>query len=168
MYCASFSKTLTPGYRVGWCVPGRYRNEIMAQMFSRNLSVSSIAQAVLAEFLGRKYLKPHIESLQKRFAENSRFLHDLVQNAFPASTRHHPPPGGFIHWLELPDHIDMNRLLNDALQQGCQISHNGIFFPDGKSTQAIRICFGRALTPDVIQALHALARCARNQPTPCP
>lgn len=163
IYCSSFSKTLTPGYRVGWCVPGRYRNEIMAQMFSRNISVPSIAQTVLAEFLGKNYLKPHIESLRKRFADNTRFLHELVQQSFPAGTRHHSPRGGFIHWIEFPDHIDMQRLVKDALQQGCQISLNGIFFADGKTTQAIRICLGRALTPEVVRALSTLARCAQAQ-----
>ena len=137
----------------------------MAQMFSRNLSVSSIAQAVLAEFLGKKYLKPHIESLQKRFAENSRFLHDLVQNAFPAGTRHHLPPGGFIHWIELPDGIDKHNLIANVADQGCNVSASSIFYPDGRLSQSIRICLGRLLTTEVIQALTTLARCAKTQQT---
>ncbi|NJM32728.1 MAG: PLP-dependent aminotransferase family protein, partial [Limnobacter sp.] len=55
LYCSSFTKTLAPGFRVGWCVPGKHKEAILAQMFGRNLSVSNLPQLVLAEFLKRGY-----------------------------------------------------------------------------------------------------------------
>lgn len=166
IHCASFSKTLTPGYRVGWCVPGRHRTAILAQMFSRNLSVSGLAQAVLTEFLARGYLPPHISTLRQRLADNTRFLQHLVENHFPAGTRYQPPPGGFIHWLQLPAGTHLPTLQESARQLGCPIGPSGIFYPDARPTTAIRLCLGRALTPDVARALRNLSDCAHHALTP--
>lgn len=162
LYCASFSKTVAPGYRVGWCLPGRYREAILAQLFARNLAVSSLAQQVLAEFIARGYLDDHCARLRTQFATTRDYLTAFVASHFPRGTRYLPPSGGFIHWLRLPEGTDMAALIALAQTRGCAIAGSGIFFADGRDTHALRLCLGRALTPEVIQGLHVLAQCAQQ------
>jgi DNA-binding transcriptional MocR family regulator len=68
LYCSSFSKVLTPGYRVGWCLPGRYRRQMMTDFLGRNLSISSLPQMVLSEFLRKDYYDRHIAKLREMFS----------------------------------------------------------------------------------------------------
>ncbi|RMO80044.1 aminotransferase-like domain-containing protein [Pseudomonas syringae group genomosp. 3] len=162
IYCSSFSKTIAPGYRVGWCVPGKYRDAILAQMFSRNLAVSSIAQHVLNEFIGRGYMEEHCSRLRSQLSSVTDCVEALVQTDFPAGTVYRPPQGGFIHWIELPAHTDMLLVEASASRQGCHVAGSSIFFPDGRASTALRVCLGTTLSPTVIQSLKRLAACAHQ------
>lgn len=161
IYCSSFSKTVAPGYRVGWCIAGKYRDAMLAQMFSRNLAVSSLAQHVLDTFIERGYLDTHCARLRTQLATLIGFVAAQVQAAFPAGTRYTPPSGGFIHWLELPEHTDMTRLAALAHARGCHIAGSAIFFADGQCATGLRLCLGRTLTPQVAHSLQVLGECAR-------
>ncbi|MDF9621135.1 PLP-dependent aminotransferase family protein, partial [Pseudomonas entomophila] len=160
IYCSSFSKTVAPGYRVGWCVAGRYRDAILAQMFSRNLAVSSLAQRVLDEFIGRGYMEEHCAKLRGRLAAQTEMMETLVASVFPAGTRYVAPQGGFIHWIELPEGTDMVALQHLAAERGCNVGAGGMFFADGESGTGMRVCLGRVVTPEVMQGLRVLAECA--------
>lgn len=160
IYCSSFSKTVAPGYRVGWCVPGKYRDALVAQMFSRNLSVSSIAQHVINEFIGRGYMAEHCVKLQSQLSSITTAVKALVQTDFPAGTVYVPPQGGFIHWIEFPGHTDMAALEKLVSERGCHVVGSNIFYPDGRATTGLRICLGTALSPGVIESLKTLSACA--------
>jgi DNA-binding transcriptional MocR family regulator len=162
IYCSSFSKTVAPGYRVGWCVAGRYRDAILAQLFSRNLAVSSLAQRVLDEFIGRGYMDEHCAKLRGRLAAQAEVMQALVRSAFPPGTRYAAPGGGFIHWLELPEGTDMAALRRLAAERGCSVGDSSMFFADGQAGTGLRVCLGRAITPQVMQGLQVLAECARQ------
>lgn len=160
IYCSSFSKTVAPGYRVGWCVAGRYHDAILAQMFSRNLAVSSLAQSALNEFIGRGYMEEHCARLRGQLAAINTTMQALVHSAFPPDTVYVPPRGGFIHWLELPVGTDMARLQQLAHEQGYHIAGSGIFFADGQPTTGLRLCLGRPLSPELTKGLCVLGECA--------
>ena len=102
IYCSSFTKTISPGFRIGWCIPGKYKASILAQMFGRNLSVSSLPQAVLVDFFLKGYHRDHLKNLHKEFIASSEIFARLVKDTFPKGTVYRPPNGGFVHWLELP------------------------------------------------------------------
>lgn len=161
IYCSSFSKTVAPGYRVGWCLAGRHRDAILAQMYSRNLAVSSLAQRVLDEFIGRGYMEEHCAKLRGRLAAQTEALDTLVHSAFPAGTRYVAPQGGFIHWLALPEGTDMAALQRLAGERGCNVGASGMFFADGESGTGLRVCLGRLITPEVMRGLNVLAECAQ-------
>lgn len=160
IYCSSFTKTLAPGYRVGWCLPGRHRRAILAQMHSRNLSISSLPQVVLAEFLRRGYLQEHLNRLRGRMARSTASFARLVVEHFPAGTCYRPPPGGFIHWLELPSAVDMEIFHREAFSLGIATAHGDIFSP--VACRGIRICLGRPIDSETVRALTALGAVARR------
>jgi DNA-binding transcriptional MocR family regulator len=160
IYCSSFSKTVAPGYRVGWCVAGKYREAILAQMFSRNLAVSSLAQNVLNEFIGRGYMEEHCARLRSQLSSLTNHVETLVRNDFPCATVYVPPRGGFIHWIKLPAHTDMSALERLAGERGCHVAGSGIFFADGQPSTGLRICLGTTLSPAVMQILRVIAECA--------
>ncbi|ENM3860283.1 PLP-dependent aminotransferase family protein [Vibrio cholerae] len=162
IYCSSFSKTVAPGYRIGWCVPGKYRTEILAQMFSRNLSVSSISQNVITIFLERNYLEDHCENLRYKLSIVTDYLTNLIADTFPSGTFYYPPKGGFIHWISLPSNTDIPMLVALCSKAGLHISDSGIFFPDGVSSTSIRICLGTGLTASVKRNLRILSDCTHQ------
>jgi len=162
IYCSSFSKTVAPGYRVGWCMAGKYRDAILAQLFSRNLAVSSLAQHVLNAFIERGYMEEHCTKLRARLASNNEAIGALVLSAFPPGTAYTPPRGGFVHWIELPEHTDMAVLRQLASERDCHIGGSGMFFADGACGTGLRVCLGRPFSAQLMQRLNVLAECARQ------
>jgi DNA-binding transcriptional MocR family regulator len=162
IYCSSFTKTVAPGYRVGWCLPGRHYAAVLAQIYGRNLSVSSLPQAVLAEFLRRDYHATHVARLRDGFARSAIAFSRLVVDHFPAGTRYQPPVGGFIHWLELPGPIDMEAFHSEAEALGIAIAKGEIFSLGQAGSQSLRFCLSGPFDPQITRALITLGALAKR------
>src|SRR5438067_8402087 len=102
MYCGSFSKTLAPGWRVGWVAAGRFQERVVQLKFSHSVATAQLQQLALAEFLARGHYDRHLKSLRKSVAATVRSIADAVARWFPEGTRVSRPEGGAALWLELP------------------------------------------------------------------
>lgn len=165
LYCSSFSKVLTPGYRVGWCLPGRYRRQMMDDMLGHNISISSLPQLVLSEFLRKNYYEAHTAKLRALFADVPQKVAQLIGQHFPPGTRVSQPQGGFVYWLELPTPLDINALYVAAVADGVSIAPGTIFFASGISDTTFRLCIGRQWTARVELSIAHIGRLCSTMET---
>lgn len=156
IYCSSFSKTLAPGFRIGWCLPGRHGEAVSAVRVTQNYGNNSLSQLALADYLqGRKYGQ-HLKELRELFAAQRERVRGLVLDAFPAGTRISVPEGGYVFWIEAPPPFEAMRLYHEARAVGISIAPGPIFSPSGGFANAFRISVGRRLTPAVEQGIRRL------------
>lgn len=163
MHCSSFSKTLAPGYRVGWTLPGRYEQEVERLKVITSLSTSTIAQAAIADFLQHGGYDRHLRKLRAQFElQQHHYLH-LVAQHFPAETCVTRPHGGYFLWVALPEHIDVLRLFREALAQGVSIAPGPIFSVRHHYAHCIRLNYSQPVDEDVEQAFRTLGRLIAEQ-----
>jgi DNA-binding transcriptional MocR family regulator len=127
LYCSSFSKTLAPGYRVGWIAPGRYRQKVEQLKTLLNIATASPTQLAIAEFLTNGGYDHHLRKIRKIYARQTALVRDAVMRHFPAGTRVNRPEGGYILWVEMPDGFDAFRFYEEALREGIGIAPGHIF-----------------------------------------
>ncbi len=140
LYCSSFSKTLAPGYRVGWIVPGKYRERVEQLKSILNVATASPTQLAVAEFLTNGGYDQHLRKLRRTYARQTAFVCSAVKRYFPWGTRITHPEGGFILWVEMPDDVDSLKLYEAALQNGISIAPGIIFSTTGdKYNNCIRL-----------------------------
>lgn len=139
IYCSSFSKTIAPGYRVGWAIAGRYQAEMERLKMIMNIATSSPSQLVLAEFLATGGYDHHLRTIRRIHARNISQMADAVVRYFPAGTCMTRPLGGFILWVEMPDGTDAIQLYLRALEQGISIVPGPLFSLSGKYGNHIRL-----------------------------
>jgi DNA-binding transcriptional MocR family regulator len=127
LYCSSFSKTLAPGYRVGWIAPGRFREKIVQLKSLLNIATASPTQFAIAEFLTNGGYDHHLRKLRRIYARQTAQLRDAVSRYFPHGTRVSRPEGGYILWVEMPEGFDAFKLYEAAVQEGIGIAPGTIF-----------------------------------------
>ncbi|MCK4508253.1 MAG: PLP-dependent aminotransferase family protein [Desulfuromonadales bacterium] len=167
LLCSSFSKTVAPGYRVGWVAAGRYQEQIERGKMLANVATASPTQLALAEFLANGGYEHHLRSVRRVYARQSAKMSDAIGRAFPSGTRVSRPQGGFVLWVEMPEGVDSLVLYKKAKAQGITIAPGSIFSVDGKYLNCIRLnaaCWNSA----VEVAIETLGRLATEQLTAAP
>ncbi len=127
LYCASFSKTLAPGYRVGWIAPGRFREKVAQLKTLLNIATASPTQFAIAEFLTNGGYDHHLRKIRRVYARQTALLRDAVGRYFPAGTRVSHPEGGYILWVEMLEAFDSFKLYKAAVREGIGIAPGRIF-----------------------------------------
>lgn len=160
LHCSSFSKSLAPGYRIGWAAPGRFRDAVQRLKLGTTLAAALPSQVALAEYLRSARPDRHLRQLRKTLAPQRDAVIDAVQEFFPRGTRVTRPEGGYFLWLELPRGTDGLRLHRLALQQGISIAPGAVFSARASFAHCIRLNYGHPDDRRVNRALQTLGRLA--------
>jgi DNA-binding transcriptional MocR family regulator len=139
LLCSSFSKTLAPGYRVGWIAPGRFQAEIEQLKSITNISTATPTQLAVAEFLANGGYDRHLRKIRRVYASQMAQMADAVIKYFPEGSRISRPSGSSILWVECPPHVDSLRLYELAMAKKISISPGPIFSATGKYLNCIRL-----------------------------
>lgn len=137
--CSSFTKTLAPGYRVGWVAAGRYQKQIERGKMLTNVATPSPTQLAIAEFLANGGYDHHLRSIRRAYARQVAIMADAVGRHFPEGTRVSRPKGGFVLWVEMPKQVDALQLYEQARERGITIAPGQIFSLEGKYQNCIRL-----------------------------
>lgn len=136
MHCGSFSKSLAPGYRVGWVAGGRYAEQIARLKLMTTISPSVPAQAAIADYLQHGGYDRHLRKLRIALENQQAAMLASAARHFPAETRVTRPSGGYFLWFEFPERVDSLQLFQLALAQGISLAPGPIF----SATRSFRHC----------------------------
>ncbi|WNG17935.1 PLP-dependent aminotransferase family protein [Cystobacter fuscus] len=158
--CSSFSKTVSPGLRVGWLAPGRYLEKVKALQLSSTMGCGSLAQHVMASYLASREYERHLGDLRLHCSLQMERFSRLILSSFPEGTRLTQPRGGFVLWVELPKRVDSVELYRRALEEGISISPGVLFSASGGYRNYIRLNCGNRWTAPLERGLSRLAELA--------
>lgn len=160
LHCASFSKTLAPGFRVGWILPGRYREKIMRIKYMNSISANSLLQQVLAQYLETSRYERHLKKLRLTLSVQMMQTLKAITHCFPDNVYTTHPEGGMSLWLQLPPAVDSYLLYRQALEQCIHITP-GIIFSTQKEKYGnyIRISYSEPWSEKKQKALEWLGGC---------
>ena len=161
--CGSFSKTVAPGYRIGWIVAGEYIDRVGRLKRAYSCSSGLLQQLTLADFLANGDYVRHLKSLRPVLHRNAERMGALVAEHFPAETRTSKPMGGSVLWLELPATVDTVGLFDDAIAAGISIAPGRIFSPCVRYANCLRLSFGHPWGARIEDAMAWLGRAARDR-----
>jgi DNA-binding transcriptional MocR family regulator len=162
MHCGSFSKSLAPGYRVGWVAGGRYAQRLQRLKLMNSLSGSLPAQVAVAAYLQEGGYDRHLRGLRQALASQQQAMAAAVLQSFPAGTRLSQPEGGYFLWAELPDGFDAMALYRQALGAQISVAPGPMFSASGRQHgRALRLNSGHPWSPELAQVVHTLGALAR-------
>jgi DNA-binding transcriptional MocR family regulator len=160
--CSSFSKTVAPGYRIGWILaPGYIAN--LAPL-KRALSSSSplLNQWILAEFMRGGDFDRYLQQLKQALQTNKERMLALIRAHFNPQIRVTDPQGGAVLWLELPPYMDGDRIFQQALSEHISVAPGTLFSPSNKYQHCIRLSYGLPWSAQVESAIQRLGLLCRE------
>jgi len=160
--CSSFSKSLAPGYRVGWVAAGRFATAIQRRKVMSSLSTSAPAQDAIALYLREGGYERHLSALRRALAAQQAAALESLTRHLPAGARISRPEGGYFLWIELPDGLDAIEIHRRALEQGFSIAPGPIFSAKRAFRQCLRLNYGHPWTPILDKAVRALGKILKS------
>ncbi|MGV9773932.1 aminotransferase-like domain-containing protein [Streptosporangium sp. NPDC003464] len=142
VYLGSFSKTLAPGFRVGWALaPHAIRDKLVLAMESAVLSHSSFTQLAVGQYLATQPWREQIKSFQVLYRERRDAMISSLEALMPADVTWTRPSGGFFVWATLPEGLDSKALLPRAVSERVAFVPGTGFYADGGGARHMRLSY---------------------------
>jgi DNA-binding transcriptional MocR family regulator len=155
---SSVSKTLAPGYRVGWVAGGRWHDQIVRLKYGQSLACPTLPGMAVAEFLASGGYDRHLRRLRTAVAGNIERYREAIATQFPEGTRVSAPRGGFVLWVELPPGIDALSVYEQALRRRIVIAPGPLFSARQRFANCIRVSAGTPWSERIADGIRTLAR----------
>lgn len=151
IYLGSFSKTLSPGFRIGWALaPASVRDKLVLAAESAMLSHSIFNQLVVARYLAVHPWREQIKDFREMYRGRRDAMLSALEGQMPPDTSWTRPAGGFFVWLTLPDGLDAKAMLPRAVNERvAYVPGTGFFANDeGRGNMRLSFCYP---TPEQIR-----------------
>lgn len=162
LWCGSVSKTLSPGYRVGWVAPGKFKEQILKLKLVHSLSATSVVHEAVGNFLLTGKYENHLRHFRKTLQENYDRYALVIAEHFPNGTKISRPHGGLALWVEFPKEIDTTELYDLAIKQKISIAPGRMFTLQNQFQNCMRLCIGLPWTDELKFKLKQLGGLAKN------
>ncbi|TFC05714.1 PLP-dependent aminotransferase family protein [Cryobacterium mannosilyticum] len=163
VYLGTFSKTLAPGFRVGWALaPHAIREKLVLANEAAVLSPSSFSQLVISEYLSSADWKGQINTFRGVYHERKNALLSALDEYLPELTWTNPN-GGFYVWVTLPDRLDSKAMLPRAVKELVAYTPGTAFFADGDGRQNMRLSFCYPTPEHIRIGIRRLATVIRDE-----
>ncbi|MCF0050601.1 PLP-dependent aminotransferase family protein [Dyadobacter sp. LJ53] len=161
LWCGSVSKTLAPGYRVGWVAPGKYKEKLLKLKLVHSISSPAIAQEAVANFLNSGKYESHLRQLRRTLHDNTqKYIHAIARH-FPEETKTSRPQGGLSIWVELDKRTDTAKLYDLAIKQQISIAPGRMFTLQNQFENCMRLCVGLPWSGEIEARLKQLGDLAK-------
>jgi 2-aminoadipate transaminase len=146
----SFSKTVAPGFRVGWIVaPAPLYEKLLVAKQAADLHTSSVNQHVLSEYLRKNDLDEHLQIIIDAYGRQCRSMVEMAGLHLPERIELVVPEGGMFLWGRLPKGYNSMDLFEHAVRHKVVFVPGAPFYTDGTGLSTFRLSFS-CTEPEVI------------------
>lgn len=161
-YCSSFSKTLGPGLRLGWCIPPKQNEEYLKQKLSLNISSPDFIQKLSLSILKNENIHTFTRKSVEEFKKNTSNYTTVLQNLMDGDIALSTPTGSWFLWAHVKG-INSMEIFEKAQKHRIAITPGILFSASGKRhLESFRINCGYRMDAEIIDNLEKLCRIIRG------
>jgi len=152
IYLSTFSKTLSPGIRLGWIVaPEKVIARLVQAKQGADLHTSTFVQCLAHDIAERGIIRRHVKRIRAFYKERRDVMLAAMEEHFPPGVEWTRPQGGLFLWVRMPEHVDSEELLKVAVEEKVAFVPGTAFYPDDEGGRCcMRLNFSNA-RPEMIQ-----------------
>ena len=150
IYLGSFSKILTPGFRLGYMiVPPELYPKLLQAKQAADLHTPGFNQRVVYEVVRNGFLDQHVPKIRALYKANRDAMAVALQQHLPPGCEWQTPQGGMFFWIRLPEGLNAMALLPLAVDAGIAFVPGAAFYAHSPDPRTLRLSFV-TLTPPLI------------------
>lgn len=150
LWCGSISKTIAAGYRLGWCLPGRYLQGYLQQRLFANQGITSPLQLAIADFIQRGHYINHLKKIRLHLQYQINQYTHFLQQYLPIGSKISQPSGGFVLWIEV-DALNTVQLKALAIDNKLDIRVGESFSTLGLYSHCFRLNIGFSISSPQVE-----------------
>jgi 2-aminoadipate transaminase len=159
VYLGSFSKVLTPGFRLGYLVaPSELGPKLLQAKQASDLHTPIFNQRVVHEVVASGFLDQHVPTIRARYRAQRDAMDAALHRHMPAGTTWRAPRGGMFFWLRLPAGLDAMQLLEHAVAAGVAYVPGAPFYAQASDPRALRLSYVTLSPADIERGVATLGR----------
>ena len=164
IYLGSFSKTIAPGFRVGWAlVPQSLKEKLVIAAESSILCPSNFTQLSISGYLADQPWRDQIASFCKLYKNRRDAMLESLETFFPEGASWTKPGGGFYVWVTLPPEIDTTALMPKAIVAKVAYVPGTAFYADGFGSWSMRLSYCHPTPERIREGVKALGGVIRTE-----
>lgn len=155
----SFSKVVSPGFRIGWLVaPEQLYEKLLIAKQAADLHTSSFNQHIVSRFLADNDLDQHIQRIIDAYGLQCRAMMTAARRWLPPEVTLWEPQGGMFLWGQLPEGMDAMTLFDFAVREKVVFVPGAPFYTDGSGGSTFRLNFSCSGAMEIEEGMERLAR----------
>jgi DNA-binding transcriptional MocR family regulator len=159
IYLGSFSKTIVPGFRIGWAlVPQALREKLVIASESSILCPSNFSQLAISSYLADQPWRDQIASFVQLYKARRDAMLETLDQYFPKSATWTRPEGGFYVWVNLPSGVDTKALMPKAIVAKVAYVPGTAFYADGLGSWSMRLSYCHPTPERIREGVKALGQ----------
>jgi len=157
IYLGSFSKTIVPGFRIGWAlVPQALREKLVIASESSILCPSNFSQMAISSYLADQPWRDQIANFCELYKARRDAMLESLDAYFPKSATWTKPAGGFYVWVTLPPEIDTKAMMPKAIAAKVAYVPGTAFYADGFGSWSMRLSYCHPTPERIREGIKAL------------
>ena len=159
IYCGSFSKTLSPGLRVGWvCAAMPVISQLVLMKQAADLHSATLNQIAVAS-VAEQHFDSHIDTIRSAYRARRDAMLEALQAHMPEGVSWTKPEGGMFIWVTLPDTLDGADLLKQSLEsERVAFVPGHAFFADGSGRNTLRLSYSTSTEGKIAEGIERLGQ----------
>jgi 2-aminoadipate transaminase len=164
IYLGTFSKILSPGIRLGWCVaPPPVMEKMVLGKQAADLCTSTLTQYFVLEYFAEGRWRDYVDSLAGLYRERRDAMLDALERHFPPQAEWSRPEGGLFLWATLPEYIDTSDLLAKALRENVAFVPGAAAYVDARGSSSMRLNFSASEPEEIREGIRRIGQVVWEQ-----
>lgn len=157
----TFAKTVAPGVRLGWLLADEPVRDAVQSLSAGG--TNTFTRSVVGRYCDAGHLEDSLPHLRADYERRRDRMLDALAERMPEGTTWTEPDGGFFVWVELPEGVDADAMLDDAIEAGVTYLPGTMFYPGGDGERCLRLSYSYASPDEIEDGIAALAGTTRER-----
>lgn len=164
VYAGSFSKVISPGMRVGWCVaPGELTQKLVVCKQGSDVHSNMWSQILCHEFMTKYDFEGHLAFLRELYSKKAEYTMELLRAHLGGKISFGEIDGGLFIWCTLPEHVDMPEFcLNAVKNKVCVVPGTAFLADETQVSHDFRINFSTPTDEQLRKGIEILGKLAQE------
>lgn len=160
----TFSKILSPGFRVGWVLgPPEILDKIAMAKQTADLCTSSFVQKIIVRYIEKGLLEKNLAGTIALYSKRRDFMLECFRKYMPEGVKWTEPEGGLFLFLTMPAGIDADSILKKAIEKNVAFVSGAAFYCNDSGKNTMRLNFSYSAPPEIVEGVKRLSEVIRSE-----